>query len=84
MEETINLDDKNVIIKTYRIRTTGKNSASLEICIPKEVFEREARRFGLTIEEALDRLVAVWRFNSFHGLHLSFEPKKEGKEDRNE
>ena len=77
MEENIRLDDKNVIIKTYRVRTTGKNGATLETSIPREVFEREARRQGLTVEEALQRLMAVWRFDSFIGLHLSFEPKKE-------
>jgi len=37
----------------------------------------EARRFGLTVEKALKRLVAVWRFDSFHGLLLSFEPAEE-------
>jgi hypothetical protein len=34
---------------------------------------------GLTFEEALDKLVAVWRFNDFNGLHLSFEPAKKKK-----
>jgi len=28
----------------------------------------------LTFEEALEKLVAVWRYNNFRGLHLSFEP----------
>jgi hypothetical protein len=73
MEHVIHLDDKEVIIKKYKIRTTGREGATLETSIPKEAFEREARRLGLTVEEALKKLVAVWRFNSFHGLHLSFE-----------
>ncbi len=76
MEQTINLDDRHVIIKIYRIRSTGNNSATLETSIPHEVFEREARRLGLTVQEALEKLVAVWRFNSFRGLHLDFEPKE--------
>lgn len=74
MERVIRLDDKEVIIKKYRIRLTGKQGATLETTIPKEAFEREARRLGLTFKEALEKLVAVWRFNNFHGLHLSFEP----------
>lgn len=77
MEETIiEIKDENVIIKRYKVRSTGKNGATLETTLPREVFEREARRQGLTIEEALEKLDAVWRFNDFRGLHLSFEPKK--------
>jgi energy-converting hydrogenase A subunit M len=73
----IELDERQIIKKKYRIRTTGKNNASLETTIPREVFEREARRLGLSFEEAIERLVCVWRFNSFKGLHLSFEPASE-------
>jgi len=74
MEHTIHIDDRKVIIKKYRVRTTGKHGSTLETSIPKEVFEREARRLGLLFDEALEKLVAVWRYNNFHGLHLSFEP----------
>lgn len=77
---TIHLRDEDVIIKRYKIRTTGKNGATLETSIPREVFEREARRLGLTIEQALKKLVAVWRFNDFRGLHLSFEPREKESE----
>lgn len=76
MEQKIKIDDKDVIIKRYKIRPTGKQGATLETSIPREVFEREARRLGLTVKEALKKLEAVWRFNNFHGLHLSFEPTK--------
>jgi len=76
MEQQIKIDDKDVIIKRYKIRTTGKQGATLETSIPREVFEREARQLGLTVEEALAQLQAVWRFNNFRGLHLSFEPIK--------
>lgn len=77
METTIDLNDEKVIIKTYKVRKTGRHGATIETSIPREVFEREARRLGLTFEEAVKQLVAVWRYNSFHGLHLSFEQKKE-------
>ncbi len=68
------LDDRKVIIKRYKIRPTGKAGATIETSIPKEAFEREIRKLGLTPKEALRKLRAVWRFNSFRGLHLSFEP----------
>lgn len=77
MDTTIRLKDKDVIIKTYKVRKTGRHGATLETSIPKEVFEREARRLGLAFEEALEKLVAVWRYNNFRGLHLSFEHPKE-------
>ena len=71
------LSDEEVIIKRYKIRATGNQNASIETTIPREAFEREARRHNMTIEEALTNLTAVWRFNSFHGLHLSFEKSNE-------
>jgi hypothetical protein len=84
-KKTITLNDNNLLRKCYKIRTTGKNGASIETSIPKEVFEREARRLGLTLEEALDKLQAVWQYDSFAGLFLSFEPKEpENVEQKNE
>ena len=76
MKDEIEIDDKKVIIKRYKIRSTGKQGSTLETSIPREAFEREARRLGLTVEKALKKLEAVWRYNSFRGLHLSFEPKE--------
>jgi len=73
------LRDENVIKKRYKIRRTGKFGETLETTVPREAFEREARRFQMNPEEAVDKLVAVWRFNSFHGLHLSFEEKEKSR-----
>jgi len=78
-KQTITLSDEEVIIKRYKVRTTGNQNASIETTIPREAFEREARRQDMTIEEAVRKLTAVWRFNSFRGLHLSFEKKTENK-----
>jgi len=71
--QTIKLEDNELYIKKYKIRATGNQTASIETTIPKEAFEREARRKGMTIKEALEKLTAVWRYNNFRGLHLSFE-----------
>ena len=76
--ETLDLDDRNLILKRYRIRVTGKNGRTVETSVPREVFEREVRRNGLSLNEGLQKLEAVWRYNSFHGLYLTFEPR-EGK-----
>lgn len=77
MAKIIELDSLNIIEKSYKVRQTGKNGASLETTIPREVFAREARKKGMTIQEGLEKLRAVWRYNSFEGLHLNFEPIKE-------
>jgi len=74
--ETVDLADAHVIIRRYKVRPTGRGLRTIETSIPREVFEREARILGLTPEEALVKLVAVWRYNSFRGLHLSFEPAR--------
>lgn len=74
-KQTIQLNDKQVIIKRYKIRSVGNAQATIETTIPKEVFEREARRNGMTLKEALTRLTAVWRFDGFNGLYLSFEKR---------
>lgn len=74
--EKIELDLEKVLIKRYRVRRTGRNGVSLETTIPHVVFEREARCLGLTVREALEKLDAVWRYDSFEGLHLTFEPKE--------
>ena len=79
--QTIQLSDRNLIIKRYKIRPVGKQRASIETTIPREVFEREARRHNMTDKEALNKLLAVWRFDNFHGLHLSFETPNQDSEN---
>jgi len=74
--ETIALDDKSLIVKKYKLRTAGAQGATIEITLPKQAVEREARRLGISEEEAAEKLVGVWRFDSFRGLHLDFELKK--------
>ena len=77
----IRLDDPNLLLKTYRLRKTGANGGSTEVTIPQEAFEREARRLGLSRDEALDILRAVWRYGDFRGIHLAFEEIKKIEED---
>lgn len=76
MEKTISVDDRHVIMKRYKVRRSGREGRTLETSIPREAFEREARRMDMSPDEAADNLDAVWRYNNFKGLHLSFERKK--------
>jgi len=75
--ETIAIDDTKTIVKKYKLRTAGAQNATIEITLPKEAVEREARRLGISEEEAGQKLLGVWRYNSFRGLHLDFEVRKE-------
>ena len=77
MSEDITLDDKKVIIRKYKLRTAGAQGATIEITVPKHAVKREARRLGISEEKAVRRMMGVWRYNSFKGLHLDFELKKE-------
>lgn len=75
--DTIEIDSGDTIQKRYKIRRSGRrNGSSIETTIPPLAFEREARRRGMTPEEAVDKLTAVWHYNSFPGLHLRFEENK--------
>lgn len=78
MTENNAADNLNIIEKSYKVRQTGKDGTSIETTIPREVFAREARKRGLTVAEGVKQLRAVWRYNSFDGLYLRFEPVKEG------
>jgi hypothetical protein len=82
MNDTIEIDEKKVYMKRYRVRPTGTCGSTLETSIPREAFERECRGQGLTVEEGLEKLDAVWRFDSFKGLHLTFEPAKKWAQNR--
>jgi hypothetical protein len=73
-------NEAKVIKKAYKIRRTGHSGGSIETTIPKEVFEREARRLDMDLDEALNDLQAVWRFDNFPGLHLSFEKQDDRTE----
>ena len=75
MSEII-IKESEALKRIYNIRTTGRLGRSLETTIPREVFDREARRLGLEPDDAVSKLNAVWSYDGFEGLYLSFHPKK--------
>ena len=72
----IEIDESKVIRRRYKIRTVGNRSRSIETTIPREAFEREARQRGMSVSDAIEKLDAVWGYNNFPGLYLSFEEKE--------
>ena len=69
------------MLKKYRLRKTGAYGRSIETTIPQEVFDREVRLLGLSRDEALDILRAVWRYGDFQGVYLNFEASEEATKD---
>ena len=74
------IDDRKVIIKKYKLRRAGAQGATIEITLPKEAVEREARRLGVSEEEIVAKLQGVWKYNSFRGLLLHFEINEKKRE----
>lgn len=66
--------DENAIMKRYKLRKSG-GGGTFVITLPKIAVEREARRLGISEEEAAEKLQGCWHFNNFEGLLLVFEIK---------
>lgn len=80
--QTIQLSDEKVIIKRYKLRSVGNQKASIETTIPREAFEREARRCGMTTQEAL---TTYWPSgDSIASKDSIFLSRKESDIDMNE
>lgn len=70
------LDPKNYYLYRYKLRRAGQDRATIEVTVPKEPLEREARRHNMTLDDAINNLQAVWWVNDSVGLHLTLEEKK--------
>jgi len=75
-KNTIIIDDNFALLKKCKLRTAGAAGATIEITLPKSAVEREARRLGVSEEDAVAKLLGVWHFGSFRGLYLDFELKR--------
>jgi len=72
----INIDLKNSLKRKYKFRFAKPPDKNVvEVTIPKEVLEREARKRGISLEDFVRKYEAEWNFNSFHGLYLTFVEK---------
>ncbi|HUV51638.1 MAG TPA: hypothetical protein VMW64_01010 [Dehalococcoidia bacterium] len=79
-EQKIVIDLSRALIKTYKLRPSGTNSPTVESAIPREPLEREARTLGIPFEEFMERYEAVWHYDGFPGLYLTFQEKPQRKE----
>ncbi len=71
---------KDAYTKSYRMRSVGPGS--LEATIPRAIVEREAKRWGLSIEEFIKIFQVEYLFDDFSGAFLRF--KRQPSEDEEE
>lgn len=67
--------------KTYRLRAAVPGRKYLQVAFPYEVVEKEARSHGLTIDEFIERFQVVAQYDSFDGVHYTFEEIGVGEKD---
>lgn len=71
---------RDAYAKSYRMRSVGPGS--LEATIPRTIVEREARKWGLSVEEFIKVFQIEYLFDDFGGAFLRF--KKRPSEDEEE
>jgi len=71
---------KGAFRKEYKVTVVAPGVKSVKVTFPYEFIEREARKFGLTIEQFLATYQAIAQYNSFDGVFYSFE-KEENKNE---
>lgn len=64
----------------YNLRRAIRTKNSLEVTFPFAVVEKEARARGLTVEEFIKQFVAVAEYDSFEGVHYTFEKRDKDNE----
>ena len=78
MSDTIKApDEKTTYRKSYRMQATGAGGKTIRTSVPCLVVEKEARLYGLTIDEFVARYRVEWLFNGFEGAWARFVPKPE-------
>jgi len=61
--------------KSYKMRLVGPGS--LEATIPRAIVEREARRYGFSVEEFIKLYQIEYLFNDFGGAFMRFRKMAE-------
>jgi len=71
---------KGAYAKSYRMRSVGPGS--LEATIPRVIVEKEARKWGLSVEEFIKVAQVEYVFDDFGGAFLRFKKRpSQGKEE---
>jgi len=80
MDKKVNNAYRDAYRKRYKMRALGPDGLNTVVSIPRVVIEREAEKHRLTVEEFREQFSAVAQFDSFDGVHYTFEKiEKEGE-----
>jgi len=77
--------ETSALKKTYKMRRNSPGVNSIVVAMPFEVVEREARKLGLTVDEFIDRYLVICSYDSFDGVHYTFQTEVvNGRDTRGE
>lgn len=65
---------QNIYEKPYRMRVFKGNVA---VSIPPIVLRKEAKSYGLTVEEFIKQFDLVAQYNNFDGIHYQFQKRED-------
>ncbi len=66
--------------RVYKMRAEGENGLSIRVSMPKDVIDKAARERGLSIADFIKQYRAVATYDSFDGIHYTFERVPDVKE----
>lgn len=75
------VEPKDTYQKPYKMRSQGRDGLNTVVSLPPAVIEREARKRKLTIQEFLERFVAIAQYDNFDGVFYTFKPANKGNND---
>lgn len=62
--------------KPYKMRAVGSDGLNTVVSMPPEVIRREAEKRGITVQEFLEKFVAVAQYNNIEGVLYTFREKE--------
>lgn len=62
--------------RSYHFRRIMKNKNSIQVTFPFEVIEREARTYGISVDQFLEKFCAVAEFNGGSVVTYTIEARK--------
>lgn len=62
--------------KPYKMRAVGSDGLNTVVSMPPEVIRREAEKRGITVQEFIDKFVAVAQYNNIEGVLYTFKEKE--------
>ena len=64
--------------KAFRLRVVVKGRKHITVAVPYEVIERQATIRNLSVEQFVDKFMAIAEFNSFEGIRYTFKEAEVG------